>query len=116
MLPYLLSNATSPLHIFLIQVCTIVFGFMGTPAFPIFYKHFPVFKRFTYAAFTYALSRAFIYIITSFGLVYCADVFGNWAILMIIMPIAVAFISAVYHFEALEKETEHSLLEGHIVP
>lgn len=101
--PYLLNNITSPFHMMIIQSVIVVFGFMGTPAIPIFYKHFPVFKRFTCATLTYALSRAFIYVITSFGLVYFSEVFGNWVVLVVMAPTAIAFACAIYHFETLEK-------------
>lgn len=105
--PYLLSTITSPFHMMLIQSFIVVFGFMGTPAVPIFYKHFPIFKRFTYATFTYALSRAFIYVITSFGLVYFSQYFGNWVVLIVMIPTSLTFIYALHHFEVLEKEVQH---------
>ena len=104
--PYLLNNITSPYQIMMIQAVIAVFGFMGTPAIPIFYKHFPVFKRFTYATFSYALSRAFIYVVTSFGLVYFSTFFGNYVVLVVMIPTAIAFIYAVHHFETLEKANE----------
>lgn len=104
--PYLLNNITSPYQIMMIQAFIAVFGFMGTPAIPIFYKHFPVFKRFTYATFSYALSRAFIYVVTSFGLVYFSTFFGNYVVLVVMIPTAIAFIYAVHHFETLEKANE----------
>lgn len=105
--PYLLNNLTSPFQIMLIQSVIAVFGFMGTPAMPIFYKHFPVFKRFTYATFAYALSRAFVYVATSFGLVYFSEFFGHTVILVIMIPTAIAFIYAIRHFELLEKGVLH---------
>jgi MFS family permease len=104
--PYLLNNITSSYQIMMIQAFIAVFGFMGTPAIPIFYKHFPVFKRFTYATFSYALSRAFIYVVTSFGLVYFSTFFGNYVVLVVMIPTAIAFIYAVHHFETLEKANE----------
>ena len=105
--PYLLQHATTPNTILFIQSFFVVFGFMGTPAIPVFYKHFPIFKRFTYATFTYALSRAFIYIVTSFSFVYLMEFFGHWGILVIMTPVAVAFTYAIYHFESLEKSASY---------
>jgi len=102
--PYMLYNASSPFQILLIQSFTVVFGFMGLPAMPVFYRHIPVLRRFTYATFMYALSRAFIYIVTSFGLVYCSHYFGHWGLLIIIIPTAIAFTYAIYYFEKLDKE------------
>ena len=71
-------------------------------AMPICYKHFPVFKRFTYASMLYAVSRAFIYLITSFGLAYLTEYVGNWGMLAIILPVVAGFIYAIFHFERLE--------------
>lgn len=105
--PYLLDYATSPLHIMFIQSVIVVFGFMGTPAVPIFYKHFPVFKRFTYATFAYALSRAFVYGVTAFGLVYFSELFNNKVVLVIMIPTSIAFLYAIHHFEVLEKATQN---------
>lgn len=101
--PYLLDNVKSPLEVLMIQAFIAVFGFMGIPAMPIFYKRFPVFKRFTYTTFAYALSRALVYVVTSFGLVYCEKLFGNWGILVILVPTAILFIYALNYFEKLEK-------------
>lgn len=100
--PYLLYNASSSNQILVIQAFTVSFGFMGLPAMPIFYRHIPVLKRFTYATFMYALSRAFIYIVTSFGMVYCSNYFGHWGILIIIIPTAICFTYALYHFETID--------------
>jgi MFS transporter, MHS family, proline/betaine transporter len=101
--PYLLYYVSSSFQILLIQSFVVIFGFMGTPAVPIFYKHLPIFRRFTYATFTYALSRAFIYIVTSFGFVYCSNYFGHWGILIIMIPTAIAFTYGLHHFETIEK-------------
>jgi len=109
--PYLLNNITSPYQLMIMQSIIVVFGFMGTPAIPIFYKHFPVFKRFTYATFSYALSRAFIYVVTSFGLVYFSKFFNNWVVLVVMLPTAATFIYAIYHFEFLERTREQPLYQ-----
>lgn len=87
----------------MIQIAIIIFSLSYSSAMPIFYKHFPIFKRFTYASFTYALSRTVIYLITSFGLVYLTKYFGNSGILIIVIPIIVGFVFGVLHFEKLEN-------------
>ncbi len=102
--PYLLNYyVKSSFDIMLIQLFFVIFGLMGTPAAPIFYRHFPVFKRFTYASFTYALGRAFTYIITSFGLVYLTDYFNHWTIFIVMIPTAMIFLRSINYFEKLEK-------------
>ncbi|WP_342278520.1 MFS transporter [Candidatus Tisiphia endosymbiont of Myopa tessellatipennis] len=102
--PYLLNNLNSPSDLLILQLVTIMFSLSYSSAMPIFYKHFPVFKRFTYASFLYALSRAFIYVITSFGLVYLTNYFGNYGILIVIVPTILGFAFGLNHFGNLEKE------------
>ena len=53
--PYLLNNINSPFQLLLLQILLASFGFGDFPATPIFYKHFPIFKRFTYVCMTYML-------------------------------------------------------------
>jgi MFS transporter, MHS family, proline/betaine transporter len=40
----------------------------------------PVFKRFTCATMTFAVSRTLMFVVTSFGFVYFIDYFGNWGL------------------------------------
>jgi MHS family proline/betaine transporter-like MFS transporter len=101
--PYLLNNATSASHVLLIQLLIIIFGCTTLPAVPTIYKHLPVFKRFTCASLTYALSTAVIYVITSFGLIYCTMYLGHFGILIITIPMITAFMLGIMHFEGLEK-------------
>ncbi len=63
-----------------------------------------MFKRFTYAGFMYALSRILMYIITSFGFIYLTNYFGNYAVLVIMIPVTLGFAFGLNHFGNLEKE------------
>ncbi len=101
--PYLLNNASTPAQILLIQSFIMFFVLDTVPAVPIFYKHFPIFKRFTAAAFLYALSRAIMYVITSFGLIYLLNKFGNWGLYVIMLPTVIAYWLGVRHFDELEQ-------------
>ncbi|WP_245969186.1 MFS transporter [Candidatus Rickettsia colombianensi] len=101
--PYLLNYSTSGFDILLIQSFIVLFRFCDTPAMPIFYRHFPVFKRFTYTSFIYALSRAMMYVLTSFGLIYLTEFFGHWGMLVIMIPISIGFMFGLNHFEKLDK-------------
>jgi len=103
-LPYLLNNITTPSDLLILQLVMIMFSLSYSSAMPIFYKHFPVFKRFTYASVLYALSRAIIYLITTFGLVYLTNYFGNYGILLITIPVIIGFAFGLNHFGNLEKE------------
>lgn len=67
--PYLLYNIKTAFDLFLIQSFVVLFASYAQPALPIFFKYFPVLKRFAYAEFAYALARAVImYVGTPFGL------------------------------------------------
>ncbi len=102
--PYWLNNLHHELHVLLLQCCIIFFAADASPATSVFYKYFPVLKRFTYISFTYALSRAVIYVITSFGLVYLVESFGSWGTLIITIPVFMGYIFGLWHFEQLETE------------
>ncbi|WP_367364743.1 MFS transporter [Candidatus Tisiphia endosymbiont of Nedyus quadrimaculatus] len=102
--PYLLDNIKTPFDLLLIQSFIMFFIIGPVPAVSIVYRHFPVFKRFTSVSFIFALSRALMYVITSFGIVYLTEYLGNWGLLLIILPTIIGFIVGLYHFEKLEKE------------
>ena len=57
-----------------------------------FISRFPVFKRFTAVSFIYALTRALMYIITSFGLVYLTEWYGHYGLWIITVPVSVGFL------------------------
>jgi MHS family proline/betaine transporter-like MFS transporter len=107
--PYLITNATNTLHIFLLQCLMISFSLDTVPANSIFFRHFPVFNRFTYASFTYAFSRALMYIITSFGIIFLTRYFGNYGLLLVIMPINFLCVLGLDHFEKLEIASGHHI-------
>ncbi len=101
--PYWLDHITSPFYLLLLQSSIIFFAADAAPATSIFYRHFPVFKRFTYISFTYALSRALTYVVTAFGLVYLTEKFGNWGILIVMVPVCIGYMLGLRHFEKLDK-------------
>jgi hypothetical protein len=85
------------------QVLLTIFALGTIPAVPIFFKHFPVHRRFTYSSMLYALSRAIMYVATSFGLVYLTDYFGYYGIWVVMLPVSIGFIWGVKHFQKLEN-------------
>lgn len=103
--PYWLNCVNSPYELLLIQLAMVSLDECLGPAIPIFYKNFPVFKRFTCVSFTFAISRALMYIITSFGFVYITDYFGNWGVWIIMIPTIIGFAYGLRHFEKLVKVT-----------
>jgi len=107
--PYLLSNINTPFQLGLIQTFAVFFAFDDMPGGSILYKHFPIFKRFTYTSLIHAISRAFMYVIVSFGLVYLTKYFGNYALLIIATPLSFGFAFGLNHFINLEIGIENHL-------
>ena len=110
MLPFIL-NANSVYSIYIAQ-CLCLIGLPQAPSTPILIKHFPIFRRFTAATFGYALSRAVMYILISFGLVYLTEWFGYYGIWVIGFPITFLWILAVFHYASLEKKSGSYPLKG----
>lgn len=108
-LPFLIEISSCPIHIFLLQTFLLVIPIQSLPAEPIFIKHFPIFKRVTATSILYAISRALVYIVTSFGLVYLTEWFGYFGVWFIAIPAIVSFLWGVKHFERLESDSgKHS--------
>jgi MFS family permease len=104
LLPFLITAATSPMQLFIIQSMLIIFKLDETPSIPIFYNHFPIYCRFTSATVLFALSRAVILVITSFGLVYLTKYLGYFGIWVVALPIAIAYLCGISHFIGLERK------------
>ena len=100
--PYLLDNIDNHIQLFCIQAFFVLFVLSTNPATPVFYTHIPIFKRFTFGSFIYALSRAIMHITTSFGLVYLEKYFGHWGIAILMIPMSIAFGFGLFHFKKLE--------------
>jgi MFS family permease len=111
-IPYILSEGGNNYLIFCIQSLLTIFTLSTTPADPIFIKHFPIFKRFTAVTFGYAVSRAIMYIIISFGLVYLTELFGYYGIWIIAFPLSYFFIKAIIYYEKIEKGIGNYPLKG----
>lgn len=107
LLPYMLTNTKSSSDLFLIQIIFISFSYSIFPAVSIFYNSLPVFKRFTYATFTYALARAVAYVVTSFSFVYATESFSYYGLWVVMIPISVMYIFGLNHLEKLERNVIH---------
>ncbi|MBS0186410.1 MAG: MFS transporter, partial [Proteobacteria bacterium] len=110
LLPFLINNSPTASMIFFIQVVGITLGLSGIPADAILYAHFPVFKRFTYVSFIYAISRSLMAIVTSFGIAYLTSFLGAWGLYFIFIPLIFSFLWGIYHYEKLENQTNRSFL------
>jgi hypothetical protein len=89
----------------LIQTFVLLTALSPIPGVSVFIKYLPTLKRFTAASFVYALSRAIMYIITSFSLVYLTEILGYYGLWLIMIPVNIGFLWGIKHFEELEKET-----------
>jgi MFS transporter, MHS family, proline/betaine transporter len=103
LMPVSINFVSSPIQLFIIQASILLLPLDSMPAQAVFVYHFPIYRRFTYASFLYALSRTLTYFITSFGLVYLIDYFGSFGLWLITLPVTVAYLYGVLHFEGLER-------------
>lgn len=101
--PAAMYTYPSELTVFVFQCLASLFVFDDVPASPVFYKHFPIIKRFTYTSLLSSFAKLMTYAITSFGLVYSTKYFGYYGIFLILIPVGVVYYFAVKYFEGLEK-------------
>ena len=73
---FYLDNNPNPLGIVIFQSLLLMFTPNGYSESSVMFPHFPVFKRFQSACLSYAFSRAFMYIATSFGLIFIIKLIG----------------------------------------
>jgi MFS transporter, MHS family, proline/betaine transporter len=101
--PYLLNNMANPSDLLWIQLI-IVFLTGANFAAPIFFKHLPIFKRFTCSSLIYSVSRALIYVFTSFGVIYLIKYFNHYGFFIIAFPVSIMCYWGLCHFETLERQ------------
>jgi hypothetical protein len=58
----------------------------------------------------YALSRAIIYVITSFSLVYLTEKFGYYGLWLVSLPFNIGFLWSVNYFAKLERTANNNKL------
>lgn len=85
-----------------VQILLTIFSLGTLPAIPIFFKYFPIQRRFTYSSMLYAISRAVMYLVTSLGLVYLTNRLGPYGIWFIAFPVSIGFLWGVEHFAKLD--------------
>jgi len=102
LLPISILNSTIHFHIFFLQALLLISALSPIPGVSIFIKYLPTLKRFTAASFVYALSRAVMYVITSFSLVYLTEMLGFYGLWIIMIPVNIGFLWGINHFSKLE--------------
>jgi len=103
-LPYWVMTLTSPFQLFLMQALILLLPLTSSPANAVLMSHFPLYRRFTYAGLLFAFAQALMFVITAFGLVYLGSYFGSFGLWFITLPITVAYLYGVFHFEGLERK------------
>ncbi len=103
-IPILLNNVSSPLEFAFIQLFVIFFMPSEFPAVPIFYKSFPVLKRFTSVCLIFAISRALMYLVSSFGIAYLIKFYGNYGLLILFIPVIILYGWGLSNFIKYEAE------------
>lgn len=104
--PFVLNQDTNPNTIFIFQCLAALFVFDHVPASPIFYKYFPIFRRFTYTSVLSAVAKLATYFITSFGLVYTGEYWGYWGLFFIFIPVGIGFYFSVNYFQRSEGQID----------
>ena len=73
----------------------------------VMFSHVPVFKRFKSACMSYALSRAFMYIATSFGLIFVINLLGAFfGLILAALCVSVIGMYGCLYFSKLEQTRE----------
>ena len=103
-LPILIIQLNSPYQVFLTQALILLIPLESLPAEAVLIYHLPIWRRFTYATFLYAIARATMYVVTSFGLVYLGIYFGHFGLWFITLPVTGAYLYGIRHFENLERQ------------
>jgi MHS family proline/betaine transporter-like MFS transporter len=103
-LPFLVTNLTSVAQLFAIQALLLIVPFNDMPSVAVFLRNFPLYRRFTFASLLWSLSRALMFVITSFGLIYLGGCFGHYGLWLIILPTGFGFLYGINHFTELEHK------------
>jgi MFS family permease len=103
-IPHWLNNITNLFSLFFIQLIMFIPGCsaFGTLAMSVWFKHFPVAKRFRIAATSYAIGNALGFTIASFALAPLTDYFGYYALWVLYCPIIIGFLYSMNYVKKLE--------------
>ena len=100
----MIEALTTNYQLFCIQALILFIHLGATPGDAVLFYHLPIYRRFTFASFIYAATRAIMYIITSFGLVYLSTSFGIFGIWILTLPISFGHYYGLRHFQKLETK------------
>lgn len=106
--PFLMAHHMTLSTIILIQVVGATLPLNPIPGVAVFTVHMPMFRRFTYPCFIYALSRAVMHVIIAFGLAYLTIIPDYWGLWLILVPTVLGSLWGIHHFGRLEKIADNS--------
>jgi len=94
----ILDYITSPFELLIFQGLLIAAP-VGYPAQAVFYKFFPVLHRFKCSSLTFAIAKACMYVISSFGLFILTDKYGYTGLMFLIIPIIIGYSYGLFTFK-----------------
>jgi len=102
---FYLDSSPNPLGIGIFQSLLLMFTPNGYSESSVIFPHFPVFKRFQSACLSYAFSRAFMYIATSFGLILIIKLIGiSWGLIFATSCVSAIGAYGCFYFLRLEQK------------
>lgn len=102
---FYLDSSPTPLGIGIFQSLLLMFTPNGYSESSVMFPHFPVFKRFQSACLSYAFSRAFMYIATSFGLIFIIKLIGiSWGLIFATSCVSAIGAYGCFYFLRLEQK------------
>ena len=100
LLPFLIEQCTSAFQLLLLQMVLMAARGGANPAHPLYIRRIYIGKRFTWTTMNYALSKAIMHVVSSFGLVLLYEYCGHYALSIIGLPVICAYYwSANYMYK-----------------
>lgn len=109
--PFWLQNLSSPTEFFILQLAILTLGPGATPGMPVFLRHLPLLRRFTFAGLLFGLATALGSMMTTLLFSFAKDFLGAWSFTAIGSITFIGYLYGLQHFERLEskKRLKHVL-------
>lgn len=110
-IPFLLSYYPSLIMTMVIHglICILISGEFHMSG--VMFRNVPTLKRFTFNAINFSVSRAFIALISGFGLVVMQPYLGNYTYTVFGLPFLIGYLFAIKHFRDLDLKNPNGLLQ-----
>lgn len=102
LIPVLLNNISNYYELLFVQLFIVLLAPTGFPAFSVFCMKFPVYQRFMCTSLIFAISRALMYAISSFGIVFATNCYNHWGLMIIVIPVIIGYAFGLFYFRKLE--------------